>query len=781
MSDRRASAKLLVGVLLMAGTAFADPPVASASPAALPLVLTGPDTLQPFNARTQLVPREGEKGRDCLAITGLSPGLWGLTSRTAPAPVLLGTVTLDVHVPDDAPPDLDISVFLKDKDGIWFQCRVDGSLRRGVWQTVEFDVSPASAHVQPVGHRAAWNCYYSGHTTEIGIGLFSAGETAVRILVDHLAVTPFAPTPAPIQVYALRVLTPTPKAYERCELAFNLSQPVANPFDSQQIAVDAVFRTPSGRTMAVPAFYYQPYARLLGTDQVETVSPDGPASWRVRFTPLETGKHTWKLTITAGTQRLETKEHSLVVAQGEPHGFVRVSQSDPRYFETADGSFFYPIGQNIHAPFDRRGAKMLGVPILPNRGTFAYDHYFEKMAANGENAVIVWMSNWWVSVEWSRDWQGFNGLSDYNLGNAWRLDLLLDAAQAHGIHVLLVLDNHGKLSKYVDSEWDSNPYNARNGGPCARPEDFLLGAKPFDIYRKRLRYIVARWGSHPNLLGFEVVSELNLVGTSPAFRGDPSHRAWCRRVVEYLNEADAYHRPVTVQYSNDWRTVDEKVASMPGLSFLVGDAYKAGGEIAPLIVETADRNGRFGKPTFSAEFGGNWNGTTPARLHADLHTGLWANCMTGSAGAPFFWWFDFVDKFDLYGEYRALAAFMKGEDRRGAGLTTMVLPVRETNDGRVTLAALAGVVATGDRAMLWVYDTFAAEVMPEERFARLQTGAVVTVPGLAPGLYEIELWDTFRGTVTKRETVAANAAGLTVSLPDFKIDVAAKLRRVRNE
>ena len=59
-------------------------------------------------------------------------------------------------------------------------------------------------------------------------------------------------------------------------------------------------------------------------------------------------------------------------------------------------------------------------------------------------------------------------------------------------------------------------------------------------------------------------------------------------------------------------------------------------------------------------------------LHVgDLHAGLWANAMTGTAGAPFFWWFDYIDRYDLYGEFRRLSMFMAGEDRRARELQTV--------------------------------------------------------------------------------------------------------------
>ncbi len=780
MSCRGRLPPLLAGALLvMATMAYPGLQPTDKAAGASGLRATNNDAFRPFNARLSDIPVNDSRRGDCLAIEGQFPGFWGVQRSLPPGTPPPGQARFDFWIPKDAPTDLGVSVFLKDKDGLWFQCRTEQPLHRGAWQSLVFDLSPASADVQPAGTRAVWNGYYSSHVADVGVGVFSAADQALRVAFSRIEFLPVAGPPVPLRICAVQELTPHPATYTRYELAFDLSRTTGNPFNPEEVAVDAVFRTPSGTTMTVPAFYYQPYARRLDADEVETVEPSGPASWRVRFTPLEPGHHTWRLQVRARGERLETAEHAFNVSLGEPHGFVRVSKHDPRYFETADGKFFYPIGQNIHAPFDRRCAKLLGVPVLPNRGTFAYDHYFEKMAANGGNAAIVWMSNWWVSIEWTKAWPGFNGLTDYNLGNAWRLDYLLDSAEKHGIHVLLVLDNHGKFSSFMDPEWESSPYSVLNGGPCQTPESFFSSVDAFDVYRKRLRYIAARWGAHPALLGFELISELNLVGTSRAFHNHPSQATWVRKACQSLDADCAYRRPITVQYSNDWQTVDRAVASLNELGFLVGDIYKPGGSIVPYVVETARQNGRFGKPTFSAEFGGNWDGTTTARLQADLHAGLWANAMTGTAGAPFFWWFDYIDRHDLYGEFRRLSKFMAGEDRRGQEFQT-VEPEVVTQEGVPSAKVSAVAMVSRDGAVrAWVYDRLASEVWPGPRYANEHSGLRLRLPKLSPGGCRVEFWDTKQqGGVTETRQVEVGANGVEISLPTFAIDCAIKVDRL---
>jgi hypothetical protein len=86
-------------------------------------------------------------------------------------------------------------------------------------------------------------------------------------------------------------------------LEFNITNvPAAtNPFDPAIIALDATFTLPSGRRSVVPAFWYQAYQRSLsGGYEVDT--PLGPAGWRLRFTPPESGNYSISLTVATNGQ-----------------------------------------------------------------------------------------------------------------------------------------------------------------------------------------------------------------------------------------------------------------------------------------------------------------------------------------------------------------------------------------------------------------------------------------------------------------------------------------------
>src|SRR5262245_27136744 len=78
--------------------------------------------------------------------------------------------------------------------------------------------------------------------------------------------------------------------WRRAEFQVNNVPAASNRFDPDVIRLDATFTFPSGRELAVPAFWFQNYARSL-SGGYEQLSVSGSAAWRIRFVPQETGNH----------------------------------------------------------------------------------------------------------------------------------------------------------------------------------------------------------------------------------------------------------------------------------------------------------------------------------------------------------------------------------------------------------------------------------------------------------------------------------------------------------
>jgi hypothetical protein len=215
------------------------------------------------------------------------------------------------------------------------------------------------------------------------------------------------------------------------------------------------------------------------------------------------------------------------------------------------------------------------------------------------------------------------------------------------------------------------------------------------------------------------------------------------------------------------------MARLPEISYIVGDGYRGDDNpFARLAVSTARDHERYGKPFFITEYGGAWHGTSEPGLEADLHCGIWATYMTSAAATPLLWWFDFIDRRDLYWHYRALANFARGEDRRDKALRVGSPAVVRSPPGRA-LKALS--YAGRTRGYAWVYATEPMARYPEEPV--VISGARVRFDEVADGPWRIEYWDTVEGVAFRSELVEARDGKLEVALPEFRNDVALKLRR----
>ena len=702
---------------------------------------------------------------------------------------LVERIVYHVYVPEGAPETIETLLFLKDKDGLWFQHFRPEPLRPGMWNEVSVDVGPRGAGLRPGGHHQVWNSVAGRQMTELGVKFFTQDRFAGSLHLDGVVAYPATDSAPPLRVLNLRENAVEIGRYEKFEATFDLSRDVVNPFDPDEIQVDATFIGPSGKVLSVPGFYHQGFVRRLREGREELV-PVGAGRWKVRFAPVATGRYSYYLYVRHTPDRpahgqpaeLITGKRTFGCVESESRGFVRVSKKDPLYFELDSGEWFYPIGHNVHSPSDDtpRAVKVqntINASFLPDHGTFSYDTLFAKMAAAGENFAEVWLCSWWVGLEWVRDWQHFNGLTRYNQHSAWRLDYLMALAARHGIYLHLVLDNHGKVSTWVDDEWADNPYNQVNGGFLDRPEEFFENPHAKALYKKKLRYIVARWAYGACILGFELWSEVDLVGSSFEFHQNPVLAApkieWHREMSSHLRRIDPWDHLITTHVSGDHSRIKGSMAAIPNLDYLACNVYRRGqrSSVIGYVQDTARALNSYGKPGFVTEFGGHWLGSSAAAIRADLHFGLWSTYLTATAASPLLWWFQFIDADDLYWNYKALAAFHRGEDRRGQGLANrpVVLPLN-----RYTLSAMG---LQNDRmAYVWVYSRSAARAMPPRDTAPVHKDVSVRINGLHEGAYRVEVWDTHKGTVVAKLELAVQDGALTIPLPEFRIDCALKIK-----
>ena len=753
-------------------------------------------------------------GRFALKIPVSFPRTTTLSKRTSRGLGKYRLITYDVYVPADAPIDAYIySLFaVADKDGLWYQAQ-SRRLRPGAWSTVQVDLRARSTSLEPVGHYRAWDAQLCDEIAEITFQFYADRPYQGTLFFDSLRAWSLPPAEQEIPgtrraapgeagggralaIKALAVSAALVRQYETFEVTFELNREFSDPFDPAQIRVDASFFPPQGDRLAVPGFLYQDYRRSK-RGVFEKLTPVGRPLWKVRFTPRQTGEYRYQIEVHAAGEAtaLRTAKRAFTVDKSDHPGFVQIAE-DGHHFEFENGGMYFPIGHNFRSPTDTRCSQMVGITPTLDRRTYVYDEFMPRMAAGGENFFEMWMASWWVGLEWNAAWKGYKGAGRYNLANAWRMDHVLAAARKHGLRVHLVIDNHGKLSTRNDHEWENSPYNRRNhpvGGwgrvdravdwqGLDSPDEFFkesneAGQVARKIYQRRLRYLFARWGHDPTIMGIEIISEVDLTCTDRRLPRSPAMRAWHAKTIDYIKDnLDIYNRPITTHYSGNYKTVDPAMARLPQIDYVVGDAYRSGQKnFVRMAEETARVWGRFDKPFMITEFGGNWNAASEQQLEADLHTGLWSSWMTGASGTPLLWWFDLIDLRDWYPHFRAFANFVKDEDRRGKRRTRFRPRVQHDSGRNLRAIGIRG----RKYADLWVYDEQAMASMPPADERPRFHGVRVRVPDLTTGRWRVEYWDTYGGSLMKSEILKLSDDELTITLPPFTNDIAVKIRATK--
>ena len=551
-----------------------------------------------------------------------------------------------------------------------------------------------------------------------------------------ITVAPPTTTPTRELLKATASSDPVPR-YGRFEITAQLSSPGGNPFDPDQVTLDAVFTSPSGEQRTCPGFLFAFAAQ-----------PGDPDDWRVRFSPDEPGTWTWFLRARTSDGEFVTKPKSMTCNDAATSGPIRVSKIDPLYFEHADGTFFYPIGHNVCW-----------------NSIEQYRDQFAKMGRNGENWSRIWIAPWNCDIEWSPKGGAYEGLGRYNLAHAEKLDGIVDAAEQSGLYLQLVLHEHCRLSAKTNPEWQNNPYNKELGGPLATPQEFFTNAEARRLARNRIRYIIARWGYSSHVMAWELFNEVDLTDD---FRFD-TDTAWHREMSEFIKATDPHRHLVTTSYIS---SPNSDTFKMPTIDYAQSHVYIA--DVVSQFVRLHPLFATLGKPHFIGEFGRHpADGVDAQDVEGRvLHSGIWAQFMIPAAGnAMSWWWYDHIAPHNLYHHFAALAAFADGFDRRGRAWTLQAGRLASSAGSRKILA-----LTSSNAVLAWVYDP---AILPwsDPAPAAAPSSAVLTFDSIANGAWTVETCDTATGQALSSIIITASNESLAVPFEMAGADVALRIRR----
>lgn len=629
--------------------------------------------------------------------TDYSPVYLALYSRQGKRPTaIVEKVGFDVYVPHDIPSGTRVgcTFYAKGKDGVWFQAhpvfvstgKTATALEKG-WNRLEADISEATGYLEPVGNKEKWSRLHLGLTRQFGFNIFCDQEYKGNFAIDNFSA--WMAEDKFTDKFSIVAFRPGKKSLPRMQMyeaGFYLNRPILNPYNTKEVDIVAeVTREGDKKTTLIPAFFYQDFQRLKGSDKEGEDYRDKYIAlpgkeFRLRITPQQAGKYKYRIkarftsTVTGKTEEYIGDYQEFTATEAQSKGFVRVSSTDKRAFEFMDKSYFYPVGYNFHSPVDTRYVSRVLKQFFPdvkeplNTGLRIYEDAMPKMKAAGINTFEVWMSSWWLGLEWTSKWKGYHGLNYYNQEHAWKLDSLLESCRQQGLYVHLVIDNHGKASEFCDPEWNLSPYNTRNEGINRSAIDFFTSPVSRSYYKDKYRYIAARWGYSPEIFGIELWSEFDLTGPNGRRMYKSAEcRKWLEDMAKYLREQDHSNHPITVHYASNYHVIDNEVVNKPYIDYIVGDAYHQYREVlTDLLKRTQESLYQYDKPYMITEYCGNSDAAELEVLYGDMYSGLWFTWCTNAAGGPYSWWYNLINQENYYHMYKAFTNYTSGEDKRRA-------------------------------------------------------------------------------------------------------------------
>lgn len=482
-----------------------------------------------------------------------------------------------------------------------------------------------------------------------------------------------------------------------------------NPFDSSEISIDVDFFSPDGRTIRKYGFYYEEFSRdvrenlsvsdfLGGYPATQSKWDPVPTEYRfrIRFAPDYLGYWSYKIKIFVEGNYIGEYDNEIDVVPSNDKGFVLVDNNRKylKYSEPDNGSLFligdnsdmmsewlYPNHDDIHKNIINsivdNGGNFVELMMIPN--AFGIEREAIGNYASKYPQVIV---NPWL----------YPGYTISRQMNAWELDSKVKFIEEKGIYCQIALDMPGtypigdiyctpNVEHGNDAWWAlnwnpavagdvCNPYNIEsptNHGHTSTTSviGFFNDENCMKFYKRKLRYINARWGYSPHIVSYEIHGELNNSTYGYCYGSDVVYRdiirTWTDRVSSYLKQYLKDPHLLTVSMIWDDH-LPEQPFSVPNIDFSNYSAYNYGSQrdgnirFADFV---SDVRAAFPKPVMPGEKD-NLEVQTCGKL--DYHNDLWATTFSGAMSTNLSWHWRQNYLEGWHSNYNALSNFLQGVD-----------------------------------------------------------------------------------------------------------------------
>ncbi|MFN8117902.1 MAG: PKD domain-containing protein [Bacteroidia bacterium] len=309
-----------------------------------------------------------------------------------------------------------------------------------------------------------------------------------------------------------------------------------NPYDQDQIKlVGTYYQQGIGSQKVRYGFYYRDI-RILGNGYVQQQSN---YPFRIRFAPQNTGDYRLHLELYVAGSKIDETYCDFTVKDLSKYGFWSLNSmgklKDSRNHE------IFAIGQNV----------AFANPCTNNQNDLncSFDEqrsYINELAINQGNLVRIRLDPWSNDIEWEElGVYGSNRIAGENFKrqyHAYQLDQTFDLCEQNGMYIFLTLMQDQTLNPLdhygTGYAWPLSPYSS----VIANPQDFLTDAAARLAFKKKLDYIIARYGYSANLGMYSILNEANGVENwqnSSSVRTDMMN--WHCEMSSYLKNTYPQH------------------------------------------------------------------------------------------------------------------------------------------------------------------------------------------------------------------------------------------------
>lgn len=291
-----------------------------------------------------------------------------------------------------------------------------------------------------------------------------------------------------------------------------------NPFDRNDIDIEAVFMHNGKVVKRNDGFFYKEFRRDLGNNRwrKDTTS----YSFRIRHAPEFTGNYDVTVTIKIrGLNTVQVNSTFSVDATDNP-GFLEPGKHNKHMRFSKTKESFVGVGQVIPWVFDIGGR--LDVAAGPVNFMTMYNS-FRKLKESGGNFTRMVAAPWFMQLEWES-----LGNYDPKMGQAWEFDRMNDKLQDHDIYYIFCALLHSPFESHPEEgatnqeiSWESYCYNqmdmtkspiaCESEVSCTQPVDFFDNEEALHHQKNYFRYFVARWGYSTSIAGWQLISETDQV------------------------------------------------------------------------------------------------------------------------------------------------------------------------------------------------------------------------------------------------------------------------------